>query len=84
MGFCSSSVAAVASAVAETVISDDERAILGRWVDPQKTPQSMAVRAKIALLAGEGESNSQIACALGVSRPTVVLWRARFAEGCRR
>jgi transposase len=46
-----------------------------------KTPQSVAVRARIVLLAGEGESNSQIARALGVSRPTVILWRARFAEG---
>ena len=39
------------------------------------------MRARIVLLAGEGESNSQIARALGVSRPTVILWRARFAEG---
>jgi transposase len=71
----------VASALAETVISDDERAILERWVGAQRTPQSVAVRARIVLLAGEGESNSQIARALGVSRPTVILWRARFAEG---
>ena len=71
----------MASALAETVISDDERAILERWVGAQKTPQSVAVRARIVLLAGEGESNSQIARALGVSRPTVILWRARFAEG---
>jgi transposase len=71
----------VASALAETVISDGECAILERWVGAQKTPQSVAVRARIMLLAGEGASNSQIARALGISRPTVILWRARFAEG---
>jgi len=71
----------VASALAETVISDGECAILERWVGAQKTPQSVAVRARIVLLAGEGASNSQIARALGISRPTVILWRARFAEG---
>ena len=71
----------MASALAETVISDGECAILERWVGAQKTPQSVAVRARIVLLAGEGASNSQIARALGISRPTVILWRARFAEG---
>jgi len=33
------------------------------------------------LLASEGVSNSEIARALGVSRPTVILWRSRFAAG---
>src|SRR5712692_11006974 len=32
-------------------------------------------------MAAAGESNSAIARALGVSRPTVISWRARFAEG---
>ena len=45
------------------------------------TPQSVAVRARIVLLASEGVSNSEIARRLAVSRPTVILWRARFAEG---
>ena len=62
-----------------TVISDEQREHLERWVGAQKTPQSVAVRARIVLLAGEGESNSQIARVLGVSRPTVILWRSRFA-----
>ena len=47
----------------------------------QKTPQSVAVRARIVLMACAGESNSVIARTLGVSRPTVILWRSRFAEG---
>jgi transposase len=65
----------------QTVISDPQRAILERWVGAQKTPQSVAVRARIVLMAGTGESNSAIARALGVSRPTVIAWRSRFAQG---
>jgi transposase len=41
----------------------------------------VALRARIVLMAEQGESNSEIARRLGVSRPTVILWRRRFAEG---
>jgi transposase len=64
-----------------TVVSDEQRAVLERWVAAHSTPQSVAVRARIVLLASEGVSNSQIARTLAVSRPTVILWRSRFAEG---
>jgi transposase len=33
------------------------------------------------LLAGHGYANAEIAERVGVSRPTVLLWRARYAEG---
>jgi len=69
------------SAMRETVISEEQRSVLERWVNAQQTPQSVAQRARIVLLAGAGESNSAIARTLGVSRPTVILWRARFAAG---
>ena len=32
-------------------------------------------------MAADGESNSAIVRALGVSRPTVIMWRERFAKG---
>ncbi|MDQ3097976.1 MAG: helix-turn-helix domain-containing protein, partial [Chloroflexota bacterium] len=70
----------MAAAIMSTVVSDEERTLLERWVSAQKTPQSVALRARIVLKAGEGESNSAIARALGVSRPTVILWRSRFAK----
>ncbi len=70
----------MASTSASTAVSDEQRAVLERWVGAQKTPQSVALRARIVLLAGTGESNSQIARTLGVSRPTVILWRSRFAK----
>ncbi len=71
----------MASAAASTVISGEQRAILERWVSAQKTPQSVALHARIVLMATAGESNSAIARALGVSRPTVILWRSRFEQG---
>ena len=55
--------------------------VLERWVRAHGTPQSVASRARIVLLAADGESNSAIARELGVSRPTVILWRERFAQG---
>ena len=70
----------VAAVITRTVVSDEQRVVLERWVGAQKTPQSVALRARIVLLAGAGESNSQIARALGVSRPTVILWRSRFSR----
>lgn len=47
------------------------------------TPQKLALRARIILLAGAGVPNLVIASQLGTSRPTVLLWRKRFAQqGC--
>jgi len=65
----------------ETVLSAQHRAQLERWVGAHGTPQSVAQRARIVLLSAEGKTNSQIARDLGVSRPTVILWRSRFVEG---
>jgi transposase len=64
-----------------TVVSEEQRAVLERWVAAHSTPQSVVMRARIVLLASEGASNSEIARELRVSRPTVILWRSRFAEG---
>ena len=58
-----------------------ERTTLERWVRAARTPQRLARRSRIVLLAADGFSNSAIARKLGVSLPTVQLWRRRFAEG---
>ena len=45
------------------------------------TSQGVALRSRIVLLAADGKANSAIAGEVGVSRPTVILWRDRFREG---
>jgi transposase len=37
-------------------------------------------RARVLLLAADGVSNSEISDVVGVSRPTILAWRARFVE----
>ncbi|MHB8491735.1 MAG: IS630 family transposase [Solirubrobacteraceae bacterium] len=71
----------MASAAAQIAVGDEDRLVLQRWAAAQKTPQSVALRARIVLLAQEGHSNSAIARNLGVSRPTVIMWRERFQAG---
>lgn len=62
-------------------ISSIERSELERWESAQGTPQQVALRCRIILLALAGEKNQKIAAQLDVSRPTVNLWRQRVREG---
>ena len=41
-------------------------------------PQTIALRARIVLLAADGLANTAIAAELGCSEPTVRRWRLRF------
>ena len=62
-------------------LSDADRGQLQGWVRRRKTGQALATRARIVLACAEpGSTNGDVAAALGVSRPTVALWRRRFAE----
>jgi len=54
--------------------------VLERWVSAHGTPQSLARRARVILLAAPGESNLSIARAVGVGRPTVIACRRRFCQ----
>jgi len=61
-------------------LSAEDRQRLEAWTRRHKTSQSLAQRARIVLACAEpGATNSQVARALGVSHPTVALWRDRFA-----
>ncbi len=51
-----------------------------KWLAAQGTPQQVALRSRIVLAAGEGQSDSTIAEQLQINRKTVILWRHRFAE----
>jgi transposase len=68
----------VASAL---IVSDVQRRILEGWIAARNTPQKVAFRARIVLMASEGQANLQIARKLKTSRPTVILWRSRFQQG---
>jgi transposase len=59
------------------VLSPEERQVLEGWALRRKT--SLALRSRIVLACAEGGSNTEVAAALGVSRPTVAKWRSRFA-----
>jgi transposase len=60
-------------------LSEEQQAELQRLIRAPKTPQKVVLRARVALAAAEGHSNNAIAKELGVSRPTVILWRERMA-----
>ncbi len=62
-------------------VDGNQRKDLTRLVGSGKTPQKIALRARIILMAAEGTPNNTIARQLVISRPTVILWRGRFAEG---
>ena len=68
------------SSAALTVTPEDRRILTG-LVRAGKTEQRIALRARIVLGASEGKSNNALARELKTTRPTVLDWRNRFAEG---
>lgn len=63
------------------VVSPEQRRIMDAWVRAPSSPQGLVSRCQIVLRAADGLSNNAIAQQLGVSRPTVILWRERFRAG---
>jgi hypothetical protein len=63
----------------EITLSEAEHQQLAALVRAGKTPQQLATRATIILLAQEGVSNQQIADMVGTARNLVQKWRNRFA-----
>jgi len=61
-------------------VSHEQREQLEQWLAAPGTPQGVAVRCRIVLAAGTGNTDLKIAADLQVSRPTVVLWRERFSQ----
>src|SRR3954452_7043654 len=57
-----------------------DQAELERLSRSSTAPAAAAQRARIVLLAAEGGANYVIAERVGVTRPTVNLWRSRYAE----
>ncbi|BAB77207.1 helix-turn-helix domain-containing protein [Nostoc sp. PCC 7120 = FACHB-418] len=61
-------------------LSDGERDQLQKLINRHNTPQQIALRAKIILMASEGQNHREIARNLDVNRQTARLWRNRWLE----
>src|SRR3990170_7496433 len=60
------------------ILSADESVALAKWARGRSIPARLVQRARIIQRAAEGAQSKDIAEELGVSRPTVQLWRERF------
>ena len=57
----------------------EDRAELSRWVRSSSLRAGLAQRARIVLLADEGVGTNEIVARVGVSKPTVIGWKRRYA-----
>src|SRR4051794_6690100 len=57
----------------------EDRAELTRWTRTPSLRAGLAQRARIVLLADEGIGTNEIAARVGVSKPTVIAWKKRYA-----
>src|SRR3989337_1946831 len=63
---------------APVMLSPQERSKVDTWARGKSFPLRLVQRAQIIRMAADGVQNQDIAQELGVSRPTVQLWRQRF------
>jgi putative transposase len=61
-------------------LSETEQEQLQQLVNRHSTPQQIAIRASIILLADEGQNHREIARTLNISRDMARLWRNRWLE----
>jgi transposase len=69
------------SRAAALVLRQGDHERLAELARLPSVPSGLAKRARIVLLAADGIPNAQIARMAGVSRPTVIGWRDRYAQG---
>ena len=60
-------------------LPDSDRAELSRWLRAPSMPAGLAQRARIVLLAADGAGTNEIVTRTGVSKPTVIAWKKRYA-----
>lgn len=66
--------------IAPLALHDGDRETLMSLTRSSTVMAGAAQRARIVLLAADGVSNTEIAERTGVSRPTVISWRARYEQ----
>jgi transposase len=59
----------------------EDRAELVRWTRSPSLRAGLAQRARIVLLADDGLGTNEIVSRVGVSKPTVIAWKKRYAVG---
>ena len=59
------------------VLRAGDEKVLREWTRASSISAGLVQRARILLLAAEGRSNTEIGRLVGVSLPTVRLWRGR-------
>ncbi|MFH1379762.1 MAG: IS630 family transposase [bacterium] len=62
----------------QIILTPQEKSTIHRWAQGRSIPVRLAQRAQIIQLTAQGIFNHDIANRLGISRPTVQLWRERF------
>jgi len=63
-------------------VSEDQQKQIEQWLAALGTPQQVALRARIVMAAGRGNSDAAIAAEMNINRKTVRLWCERFvAQG---
>jgi transposase len=65
---------------AALTISDEDRSTLTTWIRSSTVSAGHAERAAIVLACAGGAGTSEAARRLGLTRPTVIKWRDRFAR----
>jgi len=60
-------------------LTEGQREVLETLLRSRTSEHRLVQRAQVLLLAADGVSNVEIAEVSGVSRPTVLAWRTRFA-----
>ncbi len=65
-------------------LNETEQKELQQLANRPTTPQQIALRAQIILLASVGKNHRQIARELNISRDMARTWRERWLESCER
>ena len=60
-------------------LPESDRAELVRWLRAPSMPAGLAQRGRIVLLAAGGVGTNEIVTRTGVSKPTVIAWKKRYA-----
>ena len=68
---------------AAILLSPEERSALEHLTRSPSTPQALARRARMILMAGDGARVDETAACLGVWRKTVSQWRGRWLSASR-